>query len=230
MDFEDRHVVVTGGTGQLGSAVVARLLDLGAQVHIPAVEPDVPEDFMLDSHPDVRLSLGIDLTNSAAVDRFYDGLPRLWASIHCAGGFGMGAFEEGGLDLLDQMLAMNLRTAFACSQAAVRRMTGGGRIVNVASRQAVEPRQGAGAVAYTASKAAVAAFTAALAQEVVDRGILVNAVAPSILATDTNRAAMPDAEHDAWAALDQVAEVILFLASPENAIARGGVIPVYGRT
>ena len=106
----------------------------------------------------------------------------------------------------------------------------GGRIVNVAARPALEPRLGAGMVAYTAAKAAVAAITQSLAEELARDGIWVNAVAPSILDTPANRAAMPDSDHAAWPGLDHVAETIAFLASPDNHVARGGVIPVYGRS
>jgi NAD(P)-dependent dehydrogenase (short-subunit alcohol dehydrogenase family) len=84
--------------------------------------------------------------------------------------------------------------------------------------------------AYTASKAAVAALTAALAQEVVKAGILVNAVAPSIMDTPANRAAMPQADHAAWPKTEEVAATILFLASPDNKVTRGSVVPVYGRS
>ncbi len=230
--FENLHVVVTGGTGNLGSAVAARLLDQGAHVHIPAFEDEVPGHFLLDSHPRVRVTTGLDLRDEGVVNRWYDALPDLWASIHCAGGFAFRSAIESDGDLLQAMLGINLATAHHCSLAAVRRWTADGRegrIVNVASRQALEPRTGAGTTAYTAAKAAVGAFTAALGQEVVDRGILVCAVAPSILATDANREAMPDADHGEWAALDEVADVISFLASPANRIARG-VVPVYGRS
>ena len=84
--------------------------------------------------------------------------------------------------------------------------------------------------AYTASKAAVAALSVALAEEVVPRGILVNAVAPSIMDTPANRAAMPKADHAKWPKVDEVAATILFLASPENLVTRGAVVPVYGRS
>ena len=97
------------------------------------------------------------------------------------------------------------------------------------TRPALEPRQGAGMIAYTASKAAVAALTQALAEELKDEGIWVNAVAPSILDTPANRAAMPAADVDAWPKVAEVAAVIAFLASPQNRSARGAVVPVYGR-
>ncbi len=131
-------------------------------------------------------------------------------------------------------------TCFLCCRAAARRIResltpdggrpDGGRIVNVAARPALEPRLGAGMVAYTAAKAAVAAITQSLAEELAGEAIWVNAVAPSILDTAGNRAAMPDADHSAWPKLDDVAETIAFLASPDNRTTRGGVIPVYGRS
>jgi NAD(P)-dependent dehydrogenase (short-subunit alcohol dehydrogenase family) len=84
--------------------------------------------------------------------------------------------------------------------------------------------------AYAASKAAVAALTAALAEEVAKQGILVNAVAPSIMDTPANRKAMPKADFAAWPKVEEVARTILFLASPENAVTRGAIVPVYGRS
>jgi NAD(P)-dependent dehydrogenase (short-subunit alcohol dehydrogenase family) len=132
---------------------------------------------------------------------------------------------------LMKQIEMNLVTAFLCSRGAVNAMTGrGGRIVNVAARPALEPRSGAGMAAYTASKAAVVAFTIALSEEVAKLGILVNAVAPSIMDTPANRAAMPKADHAAWPKVEEVAATILFLASPQNAVTRGAIVPVYGKT
>jgi len=85
-------------------------------------------------------------------------------------------------------------------------------------------------VPYTASKAAVAALTQALAEEVAGRGILVNAVVPSIMDTPANRKAMPDADHARWPKVDEVAATIAFLVSPQNTVTRGGLVPVYGRS
>jgi NAD(P)-dependent dehydrogenase (short-subunit alcohol dehydrogenase family) len=106
----------------------------------------------------------------------------------------------------------------------------GGRIVNVAARPALEWRSGAGMAAYTASKAAVAALTAALAEEVAKDGILVNAVAPSIMDTAANRAAMPKADYALWPKVEEVAATIVFLVSPENRVTRGAVVSVYGKS
>jgi NAD(P)-dependent dehydrogenase (short-subunit alcohol dehydrogenase family) len=105
----------------------------------------------------------------------------------------------------------------------------GGRIVNVAARPALEPRTGAGMTAYTIAKSGVATLTIALAEEVAKDGILVNAVAPSIMDTAANRKAMPKAHFDAWPKVEEVAATILFLASPDNKVTRGAVVPVYGK-
>src|SRR4029077_13177194 len=131
------------------------------------------------------------------------------------------------------MIDTNLVSCYFCCRAAVRAMArrgAGGRIVNVAARQALEPRAGAGMTAYTVSKAAVAALSEALAQEVVGDGILVNAVAPSIMDTPQNRKAMPKANYDAWPKVEEVTATIVFLASPENRVTRGAVVSAYGRS
>ena len=232
MDYRDRHVVVTGGTGALGSAMVAALVEAGAVCHVPYIDPAEADRFAFRHHAKVRLVADIELTEEAAVARFYNDVPKLWASIHIAGGFAMSPVAETTKSDLMKQVEMNFVTAFLCCRAAVSAMTrtgAGGRIVNVATRPALEWRAGAGMAAYTASKAAVAALTVALAEEVVKAGILVNAVAPSIMDTPANRQAMPKADPAAWAKVEDVATTILFLASPENRVTRGGVVPVYGR-
>jgi len=232
MDYRDRHVVVTGGTGALGTAVVTALVAAGAVCHVPYILAAEADRFPLRHHAQVRLVADVELTEEAPVARLYDGVPKLWASIHIAGGFAMAPVAETTKSALMQQVDMNFLTAFLCCRAAVNAMTrggDGGRIVNVATRNALEWRTSAGMVAYTASKAAVAAMTVALAEEVVRAGILVNAIAPSTMDTPANRKAMPKADHAAWAKVEDVAATILFLASPENRVTRGGVVPVYGR-
>lgn len=236
LPLRDRHVVVTGGTGALGTAVLRRLRLDGAICHVPVLLPEELASFPLADDADVRVVQPVDLTDADAVDRFYADLPPLWASIHCAGGFGMAALTATTPEAYRHLQAMNADTCFLCCRAAVANMRAsdvghdGGRIVNVAARPALEPRAGAGMVAYTMSKAAVAALTISLAEEVAQHGIWVNAVAPSILDTPANRNAMPDAETQDWPTVDQVAETIVFLASTANQTTRGGLVPVYGRS
>ena len=143
----------------------------------------------------------------------------------------MGGIADAPPDVFRRQVSMNAATCYLCCRAAIsamRRTGGGGRIVNVSARPGIEPRTGADMVAYAAAKAAVAALTQALAEEVAGERIRVNAVAPSILDTPANRAAMPDADHDAWPKTAEVAETVVFLASPANTVTRGAVVPVYG--
>jgi NAD(P)-dependent dehydrogenase (short-subunit alcohol dehydrogenase family) len=233
MDYAGRHVIVTGGTGALGTAMVGALIEAGAVCHVPYIHQGEAERFRWRDHAQVKLIADIELTDEAAVARFYDGVPNPWASIHLAGGFAMAPIGETTKADVIQQIGMNFLTAFLCCRAAVTammRIGAGGRIVNVATRPALEWRAGAGMVAYTASKSAVAALTVALAEEVVQSDILVNAVAPSTMDTPANRRAMPKADHTAWPKVEDVAMTILFLASPENRVTRGAVVPVYGRT
>jgi NAD(P)-dependent dehydrogenase (short-subunit alcohol dehydrogenase family) len=234
MNLKDKHVVVTGGTGALGTAVVERLVTAGAICHIPNYDENELADFSFSRHPQVKISSAVDLTDAESVEDFFDQAPGLWASIHLAGGFLFAPIEETSAADLDTQWRMNARTSFLCCRSAVKAMRRlkegrGGRIVNVAARPALELRQGANMIAYTMAKAAVAALSQALAEEVAAEQIWVNAIAPSILDTAENRAAMPDEDHDKWPTLEDVAETILFLASPGNRTTRGGIIPVYGQ-
>ncbi|HKF11678.1 MAG TPA: SDR family NAD(P)-dependent oxidoreductase [Xanthobacteraceae bacterium] len=233
MDYRDRHVVVTGGTGALGTAMVGALLEAGAVCHVPYLDQAKADRFAFCNHPKVKLLADIELREETAVAKLYASVSRLWASIHIAGGFAMAPITETTRADLMKQIDVNLVTAFLCCRASISsmlRVGAGGRIVNVATRPALEWRAGSGMVAYTASKTAVAALTVALAEEVVRAGILVNAVAPSTMDTPANRQAMPDADHASWAKVEEVAATILFLASPENRVTRGAVVPVYGRS
>jgi len=236
--FAGAHVVITGGTGALGAAVIARLRAGGAVCHVPNLIEAELASFPHRDDAGVQVVRGIDLAEEAAVERFYRALPPLWASIHLAGGFAMAPIAETSSADFAAQLRINAVSAFLCCAAAVSAIRArgapgpdgmrGGRIVNVAARPALEPRLGAGMAAYTASKAAVAALTQALAEETAAEEIWVNAVAPSILDTPANRAAMPGAAHERWVAPAALAELIAFLAAPQNRVTRGAVIPVYG--
>jgi NAD(P)-dependent dehydrogenase (short-subunit alcohol dehydrogenase family) len=231
MDFSGRQVVVTGGAGALGRAVVGALLDAGARCHVPCLTVAEADSFPLRERAGLTLVEAGDLSDETAAGRVFSGVSGLWASIHIAGGFAFGPLADTDAEALRGQVNMNLMSCLWCCRAAVPAIAAGGnggRIVNVAARPALEWRDGAGKVAYAAAKAGVAALTVALAEEVVAQGILVNAVAPAILDTPANRAAMPDADFARWPKVEDVARAILFLASPENQVVRGAVVPVYG--
>ena len=206
-----KHVVVTGGRGALGASVVEVLRARGAQVQVA----DLPE---------------LDTTDEAQVTGWYKRLPAPWASIHLVGGFAMAPIVDTTLADLERMWRLNTVTCFlACREAAraMRAAGAGGRLVNVAARPVLQPA--GGMAAYVAAKAGVAALTQALAMELAADRILVNAVVPSIIDTAANRAAMPDADHASWPKPAQIAETIAFLASDDNALTSGALVPVYGR-
>jgi len=231
MDFRNRHVIVTGGAGALGTAVVARLIEAGAICHVPCLSEAEAARFRLRDNKQVTVTVTGSLTEEAAIEKLYRGATPLWASIHTVGGFAATALRDTDFATIRQQLEMNLISCILCCRAAVRSMAdAGGRIVNVAARPALEWRTGAGMTAYTASKAGVAALTAALAEEVAKAGILVNAVAPSIMDTAANRQAMPKADHALWPKVEEVSATIAFLASPENKVTRGAIVPVYGKS
>jgi NAD(P)-dependent dehydrogenase (short-subunit alcohol dehydrogenase family) len=222
-----RHVVVTGGAGALGGSVVSAFVGAGARCHVPVHGDTAPP-----AAPGVEYATGIDLTNETAVTSFYAGLPpQLWASVHLAGGFAMGGITETSLGDLRTQFDMNAVTAFLCCREAVRRFRlrpggGGGRIVNVTARTALQPA--AQKSAYSLAKGAVASLTASLAEELKGEGILVNAIAPGTIDTPANRASMPDLEESKMVKPADIAAVIMWLASPENRMASGAIVPVYG--
>jgi NAD(P)-dependent dehydrogenase (short-subunit alcohol dehydrogenase family) len=233
MDFDGLHVVVTGGTGTLGQAVVAALIDARATCHIPYRSESEAERFPLRDPAQAKLYPNCELGDERSVDRLFERVPALWASIHLAGGFAFGPLREMTETTLRRQIETNFVTCALCCRGALRafaRNGKGGRIVNVAARAAVEWRTGANMATYAASKAAVAALTVALAEEVVKEDVLVNAVAPSIMDTPVNRRDMPKADFSAWPKVEEVASTILFLASPANTVTRGAIVPVYGKT
>jgi NAD(P)-dependent dehydrogenase (short-subunit alcohol dehydrogenase family) len=229
LNFSGREAVVTGGTGALGSAVVGRLIAAGATVHVPVYDAKELERFSHREHPSVRLHEGIDLSIEDDVQRLFGETSSLYASIHVAGGFAMGPIVSTGLDVWDHLMRMNATSCFLSCREAVKAIAAReGRIVNVAARPVLVPT--AQMSAYAASKAAVAALTLSLAEELSESSIWVNAVVPSIINTAANRNAMPDADHSKWPTPDQIAESIAFLASPQNVVTRGALVPVYGRS
>jgi NAD(P)-dependent dehydrogenase (short-subunit alcohol dehydrogenase family) len=227
LNFAGREAVVTGGTGALGAAVVGRLLSAGATVHVPVYVPEELERFPHREHRGVTLHHGLDLRVEADVTQLFGATRALYASIHVAGGFAMGPITSTRLEIWDHLIRINATTCFLCCREAVKAMDGrDGRIVNVAARPVLVPT--AQMAAYAASKAAVAALTLSLAEELSSSLIWVNAIVPSIIDTEANRVAMPDADHSLWPKPEAIAETVAFLASPQNVVTRGALVPVYG--
>jgi len=229
--LKDRHVVVTGGTGALGAAVVMRFIEAGAICYIPAIESTPPGGRLPDSKQ-VSISANIDLSDEASVDGFYGKLPPLHAVVNIAGGFAYAPIADSPAKVLQQQISMNLVSCVLSCRAAVanfRKAGQGGHIVNISARPALNPRQGANMTAYTASKAAVAAFTVALAEELKNENISAIALAPSTIDTPVNRADMPKADHATWVKPSAIAELIVAQCSLSDPVNSGALIPVYGK-
>jgi len=227
-------VVITGAFGALGRAVAQAFAMRGAQLALLDVAPQPPTVVreLLGRAP--LVFGGVDLTDLEATRRVMAATSMRFGGIdvlvNIAGGFQWEKLENGDLETWDQLYAMNLRTAVVCCKTALPAMLerGKGRIINIGAGAAAG-RAAAGMGAYTASKAGVQRLTESLSEEVKDRGITVNAVLPGTIDTPRNRADMPDADFGRWVAPDDIAEVILFLASDAARAVTGAAIPVFGR-
>jgi NAD(P)-dependent dehydrogenase (short-subunit alcohol dehydrogenase family) len=220
-------VVITGALGALGKVVADTALARGARVagidHAPSLTPATPE----------RIELGgVDLSDAAqakqAIDAAAAHFGGLDALINIAGGFAFETVAEGDGKTWQRMYALNVLTALNASHAALSHLaqSTAGRIVNIGALGALEASRGMGA--YAASKAGVHRLTEALASEWKGK-ITVNAVLPSIIDTEANRASMPNADFSKWVRPQELADVILFLVSDAASAVTGALIPVTGR-
>jgi NAD(P)-dependent dehydrogenase (short-subunit alcohol dehydrogenase family) len=230
MTLQGKVVAVTGGFGQLGVAVAQAALAAGAQVAALDRAPSPANATVLAG----ALALGgLDLADAEAATRALsqvaDRFGGLDGLVNVAGTFRWETLEQGSLDTWDLLYRVNLRSAVSTSRAALPHLLkrGGGRIINIGAGAA--SKAGAGMGAYAASKAGVAKLTEALAEELKDHGVTVNAVLPSTIDTPANRADMPTADFSRWVKPQAIADVIVFLLSDQSAAITGASIPVPGR-
>lgn len=230
LDLNGKVVAVTGGFGSLGASVAKTIVAARAKLALldRAERSKAPQDLAQ------ALALGgVDLGSAdsarEAIAQVIAHFGRLDALVNIAGGFRWEKIDGGSLDTWDQLYQMNLRTAVNASQAALPHLLAStnGRIVNVGALAAT--KAGAGMGAYAASKAGVAKLTEALAEELKDRAVTVNAVLPSIIDTAANRADMPDADFSRWVKPEQIADLIVFLLSDRARAITGALIPIAGR-
>ena len=226
-----RILAITGASGVLGTAVARAAADQGARValidHAPsaAVANELGGTCFFQGGVDLTDSLAAGAALDAAADRF-GGVDAL---INVAGGFRWETLEAGSWETWHSLFRMNVLTATNASRAAIPHLkrSAAGRIVNVGANGALKASAGMGA--YAASKAGVHKLTEALAEELKADGVTVNAVLPSIIDTPTNRADMPKADFSTWVSPEDLAAVILFLASEEAKAVTGALLPVTGR-
>ena len=225
--MEGKIIVVTGASGALGKIVAATALAKGARV----AAIDHAASTMKATHERIELG-GVDLTDPTEAKRAIDAAAshfgKLDALVNIAGGFAFETIAEGDPKTWQRMYALNVLTALNASRSAIPHLSasGAGRIINVGAMGALQA--GAGMGAYAASKAGVHRLTEALAAEWKGK-ITVNAVLPSTIDTPANRASMPKADFVKWVRPQELADVILFLASDAASAVTGALIPVSGR-
>jgi NAD(P)-dependent dehydrogenase (short-subunit alcohol dehydrogenase family) len=220
-------LVVSGGTGGLGSAVTAELLEAGWHVVVPYVDEHELEHVA--EHPNLEL-VAADLFDADAAAGVIARAPDpLGGLVNLVGGYAAGGrVHETPIEDFERQFQLNLRPTYLLCHAALPRMleTGAGAIVCVSARPAVRPFSGA--AGYISAKAAVLAFVDALAVEYTKDGIRSNAILPSVIDTPANRASQPDADFSRWVKPEQIAHVIRFLCSEDAAPVSGAHVPVYG--
>ena len=226
-------MLITGGTGALGSAVARAFLQQGANVAVTyraQREYDDLQSLLSTERAQLR-GYQADVTNEAEMQRVVAAVAaefkRLDGLVNSAGGYSGGAkLWEMENAVLDHMLALNLRSAFASSRSVlpIFLSQGSGCIVNVAARSALDPPGGAGA--YAASKAAALALMHSLAMDLKGTAIRVNSVLPNVIDTAANRRDMPRANFASWTKPEAIARVILFLCTPDAQAINGAAIPV----
>lgn len=226
--FDDKVVLITGAKGGLGTSVTQSFLEAGATV-IGVSRSIGASDF---PHPRF-IAMPAELSNGDAAQSLVDGVvanfQRLDVLVHLIGGFAGGkSVSETDDATFDRMLDMNVRSAFYIVRAVIPHMRkqGSGRILAIGSRAAAEPQALAGA--YSASKAALVSLIRTLAIENKDRSISANVILPGTMDTPANRAADPRADFSKWVQPNQVASMLLHLASDAGSQINGAVIPVYG--
>lgn len=225
-------VLITGGTGGLGTAVVQAFLNDGWRVVVPwVVEKELER---VPKHPSLELTQA-DLFDQDSVEACAklagsDESRPLAAVVNLVGGFSMpGRVHETSIDEFESQLRLNLRPTYLVCQATIPLLlaNGGGAIVCVGSRAAVRPASGQ--AGYITAKAGVIAFVTALDSEYKQDGIRVNAVMPSIIDTAANRADQPKADYSKWVKPAEIASVIRHLCSDASTATSGAAIPVYGK-
>ncbi len=223
----DRTIIVFGGTGVLGSAVVTQALAAKSTVIVAASGPPASSD----EQAGVQYE-SVDALDEQSVESFFGSLDAApWAVVNLIGGYSGGqAVVDLDLSVLRRQLDLNLITAATITKHALRRITAGGlggRIVHTSSRVAAQ--DGRNGFSYSVSKLAVVRLVEAAAAEVRDDRITVNCVMPSIIDTPANRASMPGADYAKWPRAEQIADAISFLISDAAELVSGASIPVFGR-
>jgi NAD(P)-dependent dehydrogenase (short-subunit alcohol dehydrogenase family) len=235
MNFKDKIVVITGGTGALGGAVTAAFLQAGAKVVVTYRSEQEFDALKASANaPDALTGIKTNVLDEASVKAMVQQTAhfgRLDVLVNLVGGYLGGVpVAEMSLEQWNKIIDLNLKSAFLCCKHVLPLMMqqNAGRIINIGSKGGLQG--GEGISVYGASKAGLINFTQSLAAEGKRYNITANAVIPGIIDTPANRQAMPDGNFDEWVKPEALARVILFLSSEEARTITGAVIPVFGKS
>jgi NAD(P)-dependent dehydrogenase (short-subunit alcohol dehydrogenase family) len=234
--FNAKIALISGGTGGLGRAVSLSFLHEGATVIATYIIQEEADALRALVGPNQRLELlPLDATDESACQNLVSGIAarhgRLDFLINTIGAYAGGKpLWETDSRTWQLMFKLNVNAGYALLRAAVPVMLkqNSGAIVNIAARAAFD--HAAGASAYASSKSAAVAMIDCLAQDLKGTNVRANSVLPSIIDTEANRRAMPDADFSKWPKPEEIARVVLFLCSEEAALIHGAAVPVYGQS
>lgn len=236
MNLRNRIAIITGGTGALGKTVVLAFLDEGAKVvctyivdeelkYYPSLTENQKSNLAF-IQADVTKEKSVAETVQKTLERF----GRIDILVNIVGGFTYAKAVDTTEKVWDSMMNINLKSTFLCSKAVLPHLISQnyGKIINISSRPGLKGSAGVGA--YAASKAAVLNLTETIADEVREYEINVNAILPSTIDTPANRKSMPESDFSKWVKPEEIARIIVFLASDDSKPISGAGIPVYGKS
>ena len=235
-NLEGKTAIITGGSGGLGNSVVELFLKQGVNVICTYYREDELKRLtpFMDQHNRSFVIVKGNVAKEKPITKIISNVVKRFKSvdilINIVGGFTTGEIKKRSIEDFDRMVDMNLKSNFICSKSVIPQMIlqKHGKIINVGAKPALNGA--AGVTAYAASKAGVVNLTKSLAEEVLKHNINVNAIIPGTIDTEANRQAMPKAKHNNWVKPEEIARVMLFLASSDSDPISGATIPVYGKS
>ncbi len=232
MDFKNKTVLITGGTGALGHVVAERFISAGANVassYLFESELKRLSEFFRNNVTVIRADVSDDEDVAVLFKQIGNKFGRVDILINIVGGFLPKVnIKETKTKDWDHMMSINLKSVFLCSREFLNQLNNAsyGRIISMAAMPALKPSGGRGA--YSVSKSGVVVLTQVLGDELKGTSVTANAIAPSIIKTDANVSSMPDEDSSKWVTPDEIAETILFLCSNEAKSINGVCIPIFG--
>ena len=225
-----KTAIVTGASGNLGQAVVKKLIDAGYRT----IGTVIPNDPVTMDFPAKQFEkVVVDLTSEDDAQKFVDLVAekheRIDVAILTVGGFAMGKIAETKTSDVQKQYRLNFETTYNMARPVFVRMIeqGGGRIFIIGSKPGLDSKNGKGMIAYSLTKSLIFRLAELMNDEAKGKNIVTSVIVPSTIDTPQNRQSMPDAKHDTWVKPEQIADVILFYCDDASSVIREPVIKVY---